>query len=114
MAARVWSSRRCRPSRRSRARANGGNKFSVSVNFGFAELQQNFSKKETIKLTNNGSTPATFNVAQALPAGSPHTVSLNKWSVTVPAHGDAEVGNDARRARGNGRRLERLSAKSRA
>ncbi len=72
------------------ARADG-NKFGVHVNFGFAELKENFSKKETIKLTNNGSVPATFNVAQALPAGSPHTVSLNKWSVTVPARGHAEV-----------------------
>jgi len=73
------------------ARANGGNKFGVGVNFGFAELQENFSKKEAIKLTNNGSTPATFNVAQAVPAGSPHSVSFNKSSVTVPANSEAEI-----------------------
>ncbi len=66
-------------------------RFAVAVNFGFEELKDDFSDRKTIKLKNHGSTAATFNVAQALPAGSPHTVTLNKTSVRVPARGDAEV-----------------------
>jgi subtilisin family serine protease len=72
------------------ARANG-DKFGVSVNFGFEELDKDFHNTKTIKLRNNGSAAAKFNVAQALPAGSPHAVSFNKSSVTVPGNGDAEV-----------------------
>ncbi|MET0346114.1 MAG: S8 family serine peptidase [Casimicrobiaceae bacterium] len=72
------------------ARANG-DKFAVAVNFGFEELNDDFKKTRSIKLRNNGSAPAKFNVAQANAAGSPHTVTFNKTSVTVPAKGDAEV-----------------------
>ncbi|RDI73476.1 Subtilase [Gaiella occulta] len=72
------------------ARGSGG-KFAVAVNYGFEELKSDFSETRTIKLRNNGSSPATFNVAQALPSGSPHTVGFGASSVTVPAHGDAEV-----------------------
>ena len=63
----------------------------MAVNFGFEELKDDFHKKKTIKLHNNGSTAATFNVAQAKPQGSPHTVNFNKTSVTVPEEGNAEV-----------------------
>ena len=40
-----------------------------AINFGFEELKDDFSKKKKIKLHNNGSTAATFNVAQANAAG---------------------------------------------
>jgi minor extracellular serine protease Vpr len=66
-------------------------KFGVSLSFGFEDLSGDFSQKKTIKLRNNGSTTAKFNIAQANPAGSPHTVSLSKSTVTVRAHEDAEV-----------------------
>lgn len=72
------------------ARPNG-DKFSSSLNFGFAELKEDFSEKSNIQLRNNGSAAAKFNVAQALASGSPHSVSFNKSSITVPAHGSAEV-----------------------
>ena len=72
------------------ARANGEH-FAVSVNFGLEELKSDFSKTKGIKLRNNGSSPATFSVSQALPSGSPHTVGLSKTTVTVPANGDAQV-----------------------
>ncbi len=68
-----------------------GSKFDISVNFGVEQLKSDFSKTKSIKLRNNGSSSATFNVAQANAAGSPHTVSFDKSSVTVPAGGDAEV-----------------------
>ena len=72
------------------ARANGEH-FAVSVNFGLEELKSDFSKTKGIKLRNNGSSPATFSVSQALPSGSPHTVGLSETTVTVPANGDAQV-----------------------
>jgi subtilisin family serine protease len=72
------------------ARANGG-KLGISLNFGFSELKGDFSNKSAIKLKNNSSVAANFNVAQALPSGSVHTISFNKSSVTVPANGEAEV-----------------------
>ncbi|MHB1242951.1 MAG: S8 family serine peptidase, partial [Gaiellaceae bacterium] len=68
-----------------------GSKFDVGVNFGVEELKGDFSKTRSIKLRNHGSSPATFNVAQANAAGSPHSVGLSSSSVTVPAGGDAEV-----------------------
>jgi len=68
-----------------------GPKFQVAVNFGFEELKDDFSKKKKIKLHNNGSTAATFNIAQVMPSGSPHTINLNKTVVTVPANKDADV-----------------------
>lgn len=68
-----------------------GEKFAVSVNFGLEELKSDFSRTKAIKLRNNGSSPATFSVSQALPSGSLHTVGLSKTTVTVPANGDAQV-----------------------
>jgi subtilisin family serine protease len=72
------------------ARANDGS-YAVSVNFGYQELASDFSGKQAIKLINNGSTAASFNVAQANAGGRPHTVSFNRTSVTVPPNQSAEV-----------------------
>jgi subtilisin family serine protease len=66
-------------------------KFTVGINFGYEELTDDFSKKKKIKLHNNGSTDATFTIAPANQAGSPHTVNLNKTVVTVKAGKDADV-----------------------
>ena len=71
--------------------ANGGSKFDVAVSYGLEELKSDFSKSKSIKLRNNGSSAATFTVAQTNAAGSPHTVSLGSSSVTVPAGGSADV-----------------------
>jgi hypothetical protein len=71
--------------------ANGGSKFDVAVSFGLAELKNDFKKDGHIKLRNFGSSPATFNVAQAMPQGSPHAIALEKTSVTVPAKGDKDL-----------------------
>jgi subtilisin family serine protease len=64
----------------------------TALNFGFAEINRDFDQRKTIKLRNHGATPASFKVAQARAAGSPHTVSIDRSFVTVPAHGSAEVG----------------------
>lgn len=68
-----------------------GRPFGVSLSFGLEEMKRDFSGQKDIKLRNHGNTPATFTVAQVMPAGSPHTVALDRSVVTVPARGAADV-----------------------
>ena len=63
----------------------------TSVDFGLYSDDKDFNGSQHIKLHNWGSTPATFNVADAADQGSPHTITLNQSSVTVPARGDRDV-----------------------
>ena len=73
------------------ARANDGS-YTVSANFGYQEMASDFSGTKAIKLINNGSTAANFNVAVANAAGRVHSVSFDKkTSVSVPANGSAQV-----------------------
>jgi minor extracellular serine protease Vpr len=72
------------------ARAEG-QKFGTSLNFGFAEFADRFRRRKEISLRNQGSTDAIFKVAQAAASGSPHTLSLSRTSVRVPAHGETEI-----------------------
>jgi len=68
-----------------------GQRFGASLNFGFKEFSDRFRRTKDISLRNQGSSDAIFNVAQAAASGSPHTVSLSRSAVRVPAHGQAEV-----------------------
>jgi subtilisin family serine protease len=68
-----------------------GDRGTATLNYGFEELGRNLTETKTVTLRNFGSRSVRFNVASALPDGSPHTVSLNRSSVTVPARGEAEV-----------------------
>jgi subtilisin family serine protease len=68
-----------------------GQRFGASLNFGFAEFRDKFHRMKEISLRNHGSADAIFSVAQAAASGSPHTVSLSRTSVRVPAHGETEV-----------------------
>jgi len=68
-----------------------GDPGTAALNFGYAELSRNFSEDKTITLRNFSNSSARFNVAVTLPAGRPHTTSLNRSSVTVPARGEATV-----------------------
>jgi len=63
----------------------------VHVNFGLQEFATDFSKTKTIRLHNTGSTAATFNVGDAVPQGSPHSVSFDQTTITVPARSTASV-----------------------
>ena len=68
-------------SRRSRRRRRwspwpSNDRFAISVNYGFEELKSNFSKTRTIRLNNNGTSAATFNISVANQAGSPHTLAV--------------------------------------
>jgi minor extracellular serine protease Vpr len=69
----------------------GGTPFDVALNFGLQELKSDFSQTKSVKIDNNGSSAATFNVTQAGASGSPHAVSFSASSVTVPAHSSATV-----------------------
>jgi hypothetical protein len=62
-----------------------------TLNFGFDELNADFSKSKEIKLRNKGGSSATFNIAATNPQGSPHSVGLGSASVTIPAGGEATV-----------------------
>ncbi|MEA3133980.1 MAG: minor extracellular serine protease Vpr, partial [Gammaproteobacteria bacterium] len=66
--------------------------FAVSLNFGLEEISRDLSQHKRIRLRNSGATAASFSVAQALPAGSPHTINLDRSSVTVPARSSVDVG----------------------
>ena len=56
-------------------------RFAISLNFGFEELNKDFSKQRTLRLDNHGSSPATFNVSVANQAGSPHSVSVTQGGI---------------------------------
>jgi len=62
-----------------------------TLNFGFSELNANFSDSRTIKLRNKGSSPATFNISQTNAAGRPHSIGLGSSSVTIPGGGQVLV-----------------------
>jgi len=68
-----------------------GQKFGASLNFGFAEFRDRFRRTKEISLRNHGSSDAIFKVAQAAASGSPHSLSLSRTSVRVPAHGETEI-----------------------
>jgi subtilisin family serine protease len=62
-----------------------GEKFAVSVNYGFEELKRDFSKSKRIRVTNHGSSTATFGLSVANQAGSPHSVALSRTSLSIGA-----------------------------
>jgi minor extracellular serine protease Vpr len=68
-----------------------GQRFGTSLNFGFAEFKDRFRGTKEITLRNHGSADAIFKVSPAAASGSPHTLSLGRTSVRVPAHGETEV-----------------------
>src|SRR4029079_12379090 len=80
------------------AKANG-DRFSISMNFGFEELKSDFSKTKAFRLVNNGSSRAPFNVSVTNQSGSPHTAAVvsggfgggNISSVTVPGNTSTDL-----------------------
>jgi subtilisin family serine protease len=62
------------------------NNLTPSLSFGFADLTADYSKRQTVRLRNFSSQPATFTIGHDRDAGSPHSVSLSANRVTVPAH----------------------------
>ena len=56
----------------------------VSLNFGYAELKEDYSETLTLKIENLSPHSGTFNISSALPSGSPHSVSFDETSFVVP------------------------------
>jgi subtilisin family serine protease len=65
----------------------------LNLSFGFAELKEGepFEESQEVKVVNRGGSAATFDVATALAAGSPHTVAVWPTRVTVGARREATV-----------------------
>ncbi|MFI5934492.1 S8 family serine peptidase [Actinoplanes sp. NPDC051494] len=68
-----------------------GDANTATLNYGFTELERDFTKRKVIKVKNLGRSAATFTVAVANTAGSPHRAKLQKNRVTVPGRGETEV-----------------------
>ena len=68
-----------------------GDAGTATLNYGFAELDSDYSKRKVIRVKNFGRTAATFTVAVDKAAGSPHKAKLQKTLVRVPARGETEV-----------------------
>jgi minor extracellular serine protease Vpr len=68
-----------------------GDTATSTLNFGFSELNADFSQQKQIKLRNKGGSPATFNISQTDAAGSPHSIALGSISVTIPGGGEATL-----------------------
>jgi len=67
-----------------------GDRDNVNLNFGFNELSHDFNQVQVVRLKNFGSSPATFNISDALDAGSPHSTSFPS-TVTVGGNGGEAV-----------------------
>jgi len=59
----------------------------TSLDFGLYQDTKDFQGSQTITLHNFGSQAATFNVADNLDQGSPHSVAVSPSTVTVPPRG---------------------------
>jgi minor extracellular serine protease Vpr len=68
-----------------------GDKGTASLNYGFRELHKDYVKTKTIKVRNLGKRAATFALSATTPQGSPHTVTLSRTHLRVPAHQTAYV-----------------------
>jgi minor extracellular serine protease Vpr len=68
-----------------------GDAGTATLNYGFAELADDYSRRKVIRVKNLGRTAATFTVAADRAAGSPHRTRLPKTRVTVPARGEVTV-----------------------
>jgi minor extracellular serine protease Vpr len=68
-----------------------GHQNGTSLSFGLVQTDNDFTGHLKIHLRNFGSSNATFNIADALDQGSPHSISFYPSTVTVPRRGDADV-----------------------
>jgi minor extracellular serine protease Vpr len=68
-----------------------GDVHTASLNFGFEQIAQDYSKTKTIELHNKGGSAVTFDVSLTHVAGEPHSVALGSSSVAIPAGGEATL-----------------------
>jgi minor extracellular serine protease Vpr len=67
-------------STRTQAVAYVKNGLGVSLNYGYSELDEDYSKTLVLKIRNLSSDVGTFHMSAALPSGSPHTVTFDESS----------------------------------
>jgi len=70
---------------------HGGNVQTADLNFGFNEIDRDFSQTATVQLRNFSNAPQTFTVSDALDQGSPHSVSFDTSTVTVWPRSERDV-----------------------
>ncbi|MFF5290062.1 S8 family serine peptidase [Paractinoplanes globisporus] len=63
----------------------------ATLNYGFAELDRDYTKTKVIKVKNFARTSQTFSISVGQTAGSPHKAKLSRTRVTVPGRGEAQV-----------------------
>ncbi|WP_426560645.1 S8 family serine peptidase [Angustibacter sp. McL0619] len=69
-----------------------GNPGTATLNFGYAELSSDLSRTRYVTLRNFSASKVTFTVGSAHDAGSPHTLTPARTTVTVGANRTAQVG----------------------
>ncbi len=79
------------PAVRTMAVAMGGNKGVTALNFGFLEVQKNYSQSGSIKVRNRGASAVTFTISISNQNGVPHSLTPKSSSVTVKAGEDVDV-----------------------
>jgi minor extracellular serine protease Vpr len=62
-----------------------------TLNYGFSELNRDYSQRKTVRVKNFSRSAVTFTVGVDRAAGSPHQARPAKSRITVPARGTAEV-----------------------
>jgi minor extracellular serine protease Vpr len=67
------------------------NPLATSVSFGFAEFTRDFEASQQLRVLGDGSEPITFNVTVTPTGGAPHSVSLNRSTVTVGGRDSAPL-----------------------
>jgi minor extracellular serine protease Vpr len=68
-----------------------GDAGTATLNYGYAELSRDYTGTKPVTLHNFGDKAAAFQVGVEKSAGSPHTATASKTTVTVPARGEATV-----------------------
>lgn len=70
---------------------HGGNAQTADLNFGFDEIDRDFSQAATVQLRNFSNSPQTFTVSDQLDQGSPHSLSIDNSTVTVGPRSGRDV-----------------------
>jgi len=70
---------------------HGGNAQTADLNFGFSEIDRDYSQTATVQLRNFSNSPQTFTVSDQLDQGNPHSVSFGASSVTVDPRSERDV-----------------------
>jgi subtilisin family serine protease len=68
-----------------------GDPLAAAVSFGFAEFTRDFQGRRVLRVQNKGSSRVSFDVSAKAASGSPHTLGLNRSTLTVQAGESATI-----------------------